>query len=256
MKFKCLIVDDDERPSWLLKTILEEIEDIKIVGMASSGQEALKMAEVSQPDIVFMDIVMPGMNGMETSKRLTKGRLLPLVAITTGYVNEYVELCYKVNPAAFITKPFDSERISGEVERLKELVLLYKNILSRCACADIDSMPIKTRNCVERFLIPEILFFHSVDRELFMELDYSEPERVMHRMKELEVKFTGHSFIRVHKSYLVNMKHIRSIVSAREKAFHLHVGLEKKTVPISREYIKRVGGINILREMLGKCCEK
>ncbi|MDD3926945.1 MAG: response regulator, partial [bacterium] len=63
MKFKCLIVDDDERSSWLLKTILEEIEDIKIVGMASSGQEALKMAEVSQPDIVFMDIVMPGMNG-------------------------------------------------------------------------------------------------------------------------------------------------------------------------------------------------
>ncbi|MDD3928104.1 MAG: response regulator [bacterium] len=87
MKFKCLIVDDDERSSWLLKTILEEIEDIEVAGTASDGQKALEMAEDVQPDIVFMDIVMPGMNDMDASVKLKKGRQLPLVAFVSVYTD-------------------------------------------------------------------------------------------------------------------------------------------------------------------------
>ena len=137
MKLKCLIVDDDERSSWLLKTILEEIEDIEVVGIASDGQEALEMAEALQPDIVFMDIVMPGMNGMDASVKLKKGRQLPLVAFVSGYT-EYIPLGYDFNGADYILKPFTKETVLPKVERLKERARVIKKSSFEYVCADTD----------------------------------------------------------------------------------------------------------------------
>ncbi|MDD3925561.1 MAG: LytTR family DNA-binding domain-containing protein [bacterium] len=263
MKFKCLIVDDDERSSWLLKTILEEIEDIEVAGTASDGQKALEMAEDVQPDIVFMDIVMPGMNGMDASVKLKKGRQLPLVAFVSGYT-EYIPLGYDFNGADYILKPFIKETVLPKVERLKESVRVIKESSFEYICSDIDRLRenlkaylsgiirIQTKaESFKNFRIRDIISFYSRGGHLFMRYGSDEPQRVMPTMKDMAAQMAGYFFVQVHRGHLINMQRISDIEHYGKKAYRIYVD-DGSIVPVGRNYIKTIREIEDLRQIIEK----
>jgi DNA-binding LytR/AlgR family response regulator len=247
LNFKCLIVDDDERIAWLLKDMLEEIEDIEIAGMASDAQEALEMAENVQPDIVFMDIVMPGMNGMDASVKLKNGRQLPLVAFVSGYT-EYIPLGYDFNGADYILKPFTKETVLPKVERLKESVRVIKESSFEYICSDIDRLrenlqerleaseyiQIKTKGEDKHFCVKDIVFFHTDAGYLFMKYGSGEPQRVMPTMRDMAAQMAGHFFIQVHKGYMINIRHTNKIEHYGKKAYRIHLD-DGSIVPVGRK---------------------
>ncbi|GEM_PF-980361 len=265
MKFKCLIVDDDARSSWLLKSMLEEIEDIEIAGMASDGEKALEAAETMQPDIVFMDIVMPGMNGMEASVKLKKGKQLPLIALITGYEDEYVKMGYKANATAFIPKPVNSEQLSSEVERLKENVRVIKESSLEYICADIDRLRtnlkerleaseyirIKIKGEDKHFCVRDIVSFYTEAGYLFMKYGSGKPQRVMPSMKDIVTKMTEHFFVQAHRGFLISIRHISEIEHYGKKAYRIYMD-DGSIVPVGRKYIKTIKGVESLLQVLRK----
>ncbi|MDD3927366.1 MAG: LytTR family DNA-binding domain-containing protein [bacterium] len=266
MKTRCLIVDDDERSIDLLEVILSDIDGVTVVGKADNGYEALKKAEDLQPDIVFLDIKMPLLDGIQVSERLTKNSQLPLIALVTGH-KEYVHDGYAANASAFILKPFKPEDIGQNLERLrKKIRLCKKGMLSSAdgvlhvqnsGAAEIagtystpDYVQIETEKGANGFHIRDILFFYAEGRELFMQLVYGKPETIVLQMKDLEEEFVPRSFLRVHYSYLVNTAHIKEIFRIGKRSYCIRMSDSSEYIPISKRYLAQIGGIKKLCAML------
>ena len=113
---KILIADDEAPARDELKHILSGIEGVNILGEAKNGLEAIKLTEQLKPDVLFLDIEMPGLNGIEVAKKLLKRKNVPHIIFATAYDN-YAVKAFEVNAVDYILKPFDIETVKRTVEK-------------------------------------------------------------------------------------------------------------------------------------------
>ncbi|MDP3540304.1 MAG: response regulator transcription factor [Azonexus sp.] len=127
MKQRVLLVDDHQMFRDALRTLLERLSDLEVVAEAGDGDEALRLAELTQPDIVCMDIGMPGMNGVETTRRLIATHpSIKVIALSTFSERQYVLDMIEAGAAAYVTKA----EASAELLRAIEAVQRDRNYLS------------------------------------------------------------------------------------------------------------------------------
>ena len=112
---KALIVDDEELACKGLKMRLEEIDQVEVVGTCSNGKEALAAIVEKEPDLVFLDIQMPGMNGFEVVREIQVD-LMPMIVFVTAY-DEYAVDAFKIHAVDYLLKPVEEERLREAVER-------------------------------------------------------------------------------------------------------------------------------------------
>jgi two-component system LytT family response regulator len=115
---KTLIVDDESLARRGLKHRLKDIPDIEVVGEARNGREALKFIEDQQPDLVFLDIQMPGVNGFEVVQQLDV-ESMPVILFLTAY-DEYAVKAFEVNALDYILKPIDEERLHHVLDKVRK----------------------------------------------------------------------------------------------------------------------------------------
>src|ERR1700741_407333 len=167
-KLRSLLIDDEPNARLRLRRLLKDEEHVEVIGEAKDGLEAVAEIQRLQPDLVFLDVQMPGLDGFETLKALPADLTLPLIIFVTGF-HEHALAAFDANAIAYLLKPIEPERLQEMVERAWRLHQFAEDraratdgIHKVAAGAPRDFRQILARK-LDRFLIldpAEILFFY------------------------------------------------------------------------------------------------
>jgi len=219
---RCLIVDDEEMSRKNLQLLCEKIEDLEVEGLCSSALEAFQRLQKEAVDLLFLDIEMPGLSGIELVK---SGSKLPQVIFTsskTDYAAEAFDLQDIV--IDYIIKPVTLPRLIKALERVKKSGNSIKNANTPAS----NFIFIKTDKRLVRIDLEELLYVETVgDYVLFKTKDQ---QHIVHSsLKGIDEKLQHENFIKVHRSYIVNLT---KIVDIEENT----IVIDKKVIPVSRAH--------------------
>ncbi|MGC8706735.1 MAG: LytR/AlgR family response regulator transcription factor [Desulfurella sp.] len=233
---KALIVEDEQPAIDELTYLLHLFNDIEIVGCAQNGIEGLKLAKNLKPDIVFIDINIPKINGLELLKMLENQNIA--IIFTTAYDNYAVE-AFELNAIDYLLKPISASRLQKALEKAKNFV--KKNELQN---KKINKIPVEKKGKIYLLDFSEIVFARS--QEGFVEIFTKEDTFIFKSsMKHLEEKLQNFSqFYRVQKSYIVNLEYVLEIIPWFKSTYWLVVKDANKTrIPVSKSNIKELKNI-------------
>jgi len=223
---RILIVDDEPVTGSLLASIIKKVPGV-IIDVTSSGKEALEKAAVNEYQVVFLDIDMPEMNGMELAHILAeKYKNLSLVFATAhpGYALEAFEL-YSFD---YILKPYDEDRIKKTVEKLAE---------KSHSDQSEEVIPIKTKGQMI-FLKPSHILYIETRNGVSLIKTSKRIYATRQDLHAFEVRLQSHDFFRCHRSYLVNLRHIKEIIPSG-RTYQIILDTDDR-IPLSRKHERRL----------------
>jgi two-component system, LytTR family, response regulator len=239
------IADDEVLARQKLRMLLDEEADLEVVGESSNGPDTIDLVRETHPDLLFLDIRMPGMDGFDIFDALTKDAAcaLPKIIFTTAY-DSYAIRAFDVNAVDYLLKPFTAERLHAAVQRARE---------DPRRRGDATVAALSNEDAAEQFV--HRIVFKSRGRILFMpvsdlrcisaEENYvrlvteSESHLLRETMSRMEEKLDPEQFLRVHRSYIVNLQFLKEIRT--EKHGDMVVILDNgMKVPMSRGYRPRL----------------
>ena len=213
---KALIVDDERLARKELIKLLEEHPSIEIVGEAQNADEAEQMITELNPDLLFLDIQMPGRSGFQLLESLDT---VPLVVFTTAY-DEFAIKAFEVSALDYLLKPIDTEELQSSVKRFlesqedyKQQFDLLKNIMHNIQAPSADEfrLALPTKEGVH-FLMPnEIVRCEAVGNYTKFFTAKNKTYLISRTLGDYDTLLSPHNFIRTHKSHLVNKKFISFI---------------------------------------------
>ncbi len=233
---RILIVDDERYARDELRHLLSEYPSVDIVGEAESGEEAVVQAIQHKPDVVFMDIEMPKMNGMEAAKSLLELKHSPSIVFATAYP-EFAAEAFRYEAVDYLLKPYDEEQLQETIKRLE------KQFVQQAPVATISEVKASGKLAVERegeihYLEPkEILYIFREEKSSKIITNQGEFE-IKTPLKDLEARLQHFSFFRIHKSYLVNLEYITKLSPWFNGAYHLELEGREEKLSVSRNYVK------------------
>jgi two-component system LytT family response regulator len=215
-KYRTLIADDEQPARDRLKKLLAEHADqIELIGEAQNGLECREMIDRMKPDLVFLDIQMPGLNGFEVLQQVSHS---PIVIFCTAY-DEFALQAFETNSIDYIVKPVKAERIQKSIEKLdslkqnadkQELLRIIGNYISQAPKKEITSIPVKLGDRMLFLRIEDVVYFQAEEKYVTIFTKDGKTYLCDFPLKSLEEKL-GESFIRIHRSLLVNVSRIREI---------------------------------------------
>jgi two-component system LytT family response regulator len=214
---RTIIVDDEEPARELLRALLTAWPDVRIVGESGDGTAALALIQRDAPDLVFLDVQMPGLTGIEIASELLDGERVPSIVFVTAY-DRYAIKAFEVSACDYLLKPFDADRLRATVERVlarrrespADVLGALRSFVATGTSAARGQVIVKTDGR-HLFLDPdEIEWIEAVGKELKIHLATSV---VMARetMNALEARLDPARFVRVQRSAIVNRVHIREV---------------------------------------------
>ncbi len=229
---RCLVVDDEELARTLLKTYLGRLPNLELVASCANPLEAMSILQQEHIDLLFLDIQMPELTGIEFLRTLTKK---PLVIFTTAYA-EFALEGYALDVTDYLLKPFSFERFVQAVNKSAALLQarakagLHTN--SETQAPGKDHILVKADHKVHRIKLDDILFIQSM-REYVAFHTAAGRLLSLNSLKSLEESLPPERFIRIHKSYIVAIDKIDTL-----EGNLVHVGKEK--LPIGASYREAV----------------
>ena len=220
---KCIIIEDEVLAQDVIKSHLERIGTLELAGVYRNAPEAAAALKTGDIDIMFLDIRLPGMSGLQFLRGLKDP---PLVVLTTAYA-EYALESYEFNVIDYLLKPISFERFSKAVNKILDGRLFTAAAKEAYLYSD-DHIFVRSNSKFFRVNFSEIIYIQGMrDYLKIYTPDYA---LVTHQtMNELEKTLPSRHFIRVHKSYIISLKHIRSIYGNT-------IELDKATIPIGINY--------------------
>jgi len=244
---RVMVADDEPLAQEEIIRLIEENQDFKVVSRASNGAAALEEMKANPVDVVFLDIEMPEMDGLEVASQLATWENPPIVVFATAY-HQYAIEAFEANAIDYILKPYDPvrlkkalERVKGEVERKEpereKLISLEDDLIRKGVLKKIVG---HEKNKKDRVIIhpEEVHFFKVQFSEIIVHLDQGE-YIINTTLKELLATLDAESFAQTHKSYVVNINKIEKVSPLFSGNFEItmkHLALPK--VPLSRRYAK------------------
>ncbi|MGV6806731.1 MAG: LytR/AlgR family response regulator transcription factor [bacterium] len=254
---RAIIVDDEELARDFLASILSETPELEVIARCKSGREAIKKTQELEPDLLFLDIHMPGLSGFDTVRSL-QADAMPMVIFATAY-DQYAVEAFELHAVDYILKPFEPERVKLAVERALErkrlelasdskgqLMGAIETVGSKDAPgATPHNEPIPAKKLAitdgsETFLvcIDDIDWVDAAGDYMCVHVG-SKTHVMRATMKELEEKLAASSLERVHRSTLANLDRVDSISSLPKGECLLHMQ-NGATLKVSRSYSNRV----------------
>lgn len=219
MKLKCMIVDDEPIARRVLQEYIEEIDFLELAGQAENPLKAISMLNTKEVDLLFLDINMPKINGIDFIK---SSRSKASIIITTAY-SEYAVESYGLDVLDYLVKPIGFERFLKACTKAREVAELKKN--ERAASQPVsDHFFIKSNNQIEKVFYHDLLYAEAMLNYVML---YTMARKLMAyvTIKGLEEQLPADQFIKVHKSFIVNISKVKSI-----EGNVLHIGTEKITI--------------------------
>jgi len=224
----CIIVDDEESARARLRRMLAAHPDVTLVAEARDGLEAVQKIEEHRPALVFLDIELPGMSGLEVLRSLPASVPMPLVIFATGY-DQHALAAFEADALAYLLKPVETERLAQAVERARKLAAAplerereRAHIVEVARRAPPSLRQIVCRKHDRVLLLPpeQILWFQVEDGIVKAHAD-SGTFWVNYQLGELEAGLPADQFFRARREVLVNVSRIREIRSYFKSAFLL-----------------------------------
>ncbi len=229
---KILVVDDEAPARERLKRLIEEQDAWQVVAEASNGREALERAYATQPDLVLLDIRMPGMDGIETARHLAQMDEPPAVIFTTAF-NEYAVEAFAASAVGYVLKPIRRERLADALQRARRLTRpQLASLASRDQHQARKHISARVRGELRLVPVRDVLYFHADQKYVTVrhhdgELLIDEP------IKELADEFSD-AFVRVHRSMLVSVAHIEALAKNAEGHYEIRLKGLDECFPVSR----------------------
>ncbi len=208
---KALIIDDERLAREELKSLLQPHSIIEIVGEAKNGNEALDLIHQLNPDVLFLDINMPGLTGLDLVKRL---EIVPYVIFITAYDNHAIE-AFDLQALDYLLKPIDPERLQQAIQKL-ELVLEEDvtidelDIPTRKQLTKEDAVFVKDGESCFFLHLKEVFYFESVGNYIKIIIEGKKP-LLLKSLSSLEERLFMYDFFRSNRKHIVNVHQIEKI---------------------------------------------
>jgi DNA-binding LytR/AlgR family response regulator len=249
---KALIVDDEPMARQYLSVILSRLTDVDVVGEAENAEDALDQVERLNPDVVFLDIRLPGMSGLEVAQAMGRMPSPPWVVFCTGY-EEYAVAAFDAAAIDYVMKPYDAERIERSLERLCRLSKEGDEGAERQRAREaveklvprLTKIPIRVEDTIKLLAPNDILLIQARGKKVFVHDAKGHEYAVPYTVTQLETRLSEDNFFRANEGCLVNMERVKEIIYLGERSYELLLNDKEETiVPLSRSRSR------VLREML------
>ena len=197
---KAIAVDDEPPALEILENYCRRTEKVELMKVFTSTSRALEYLEQFSADLIFLDINMPSISGLEFAKRIPQQSM---VIFTTSYT-EYAVESYSLNAVDYLLKPYTFARFQQAIEKAEAVQRLQQNERQQYLILRVDYSLI-------RIALPDILFIEGLDNYLKVHVRNQSPVVVRMTMKALQEKLPDNEFVRVHRSYIVAIARINSI---------------------------------------------
>ena len=253
MAITTIIVDDEKPARDELAFLLKGFPEINVIGQGKNGVEAVSLIKEHSPDLVFLDVQMPGLDGFGVLKKLVERKMkVPHVVFATAF-DHYAVQAFEVNAVDYVLKPFDKGRIARAIQRARKEIETHSSTAERLeqlvaqlgAAAAKPAQPVKLLvKSQQRLLLvdAEDIIFASIEDGLITvlcrEVEGSSNYRTL---EELHAALDSEAFWRPHRSFLVNIHHIKEVVPWFKSSYMLKMRDKKQTeIPVSRTQTKRL----------------
>ena len=220
-----VIIADDERPARsFLASTLRSFKDVTLVGEASNGAEAVKLIERERPDMAFLDLQMPELDGLGVVRLLKKNRM-PLIAFVTAY-DQYAVRAFELNAVDYLLKPVDSSRVretldraqerleqkelrTESTERVRAAVEQYDTIVPR---VPLERIPVRRRDEILLVPVRDIASVVAEGELLHIRTGQGDKHTISYRLRDLEARIASSRYIRLGRGTIVNLDMIKRII--------------------------------------------
>ena len=270
MPLTALIIDDEPLARQELLYLLQSAEGVEVVAQGSNGIEAVELVRVHKPDVVFLDVQMPGLDGFAVLKKLIDKKMgLPQIVFATAF-DQYAVRAFEVNAVDYLLKPFDRKRVLKTIEKVRARIAGQAAHAIQAGQADaavetpstdarLDALlrlveertqPLKPQTgkvivrAQGRLLLvdqKEICFVSIEGGAISVMTRGVEGQSNCRTLEELMEQLDPEAFWRAHRSFIVNIQHIREVVPWFKSSYQLRMDDAKKTeIPVSRAQTKRL----------------
>jgi len=274
MSISALIIDDEQLARDELKYLLDSIGGVEVVAQGANGIEAVELVEEHHPDLVFMDVQMPGLDGFAALEQLVARRRklgvdedtepMPQIVFATAF-DQYAVRAFDVNAVDYLLKPFDRDRVLAAVERVRarigsenrsstaatqsgepietQLDALLQLLRSPQAGRSVHPAKIVVQAQNRLLLIDQAeVCFAAIDEGIIRIVTRTfEGQSKCRTLEELMEQLDPAHFWRAHRGYVVNIDHIREVVPWFKSSYQLRMNDKQQTeIPVSRAQTKRL----------------
>ncbi|MBT0811870.1 LytTR family transcriptional regulator DNA-binding domain-containing protein [Litoribacter ruber] len=242
---KVIIVDDEPLAISLMKEYLEAFPEIEVIQTCQNGFEALKAIQESKPDLVFLDIQMPKITGLEMLELLDNP---PAIVFTTAF-DEYAVKAFEVNAVDYLLKPFSQDRLAVAIEKAKAKMgngttgQELKGLVDHSFEEKMFRIVVKTGSHIKVIPIGEVQYVEASDDYICIHTAEGQFMKTQ-TLKSLEKRLDEKQFVRTHRSFLINVQEVTKL-EQYEKEGYLVILKSGAKIPVSKS------GYTRLRSVLG-----
>ena len=258
MSLSAVIVDDEQLARDELAYLLKNIGDVDVVAQGKNGVEAISLIREHNPDLLFLDVQMPGLDGFGVIKKLLDKKVpLPQIVFATAF-DQYAVKAFEVNAVDYLLKPFDQSRVAQSVEKARAKLEMngassdrIETLVRMLESQRPQASKILLKAAGRLFLVNQKdICFASIEDGIITVVTSGtsgmEGQSNCRTLEELMDSLEPALFWRTHRSYLVNINRIKEVVPWFKSSYQLRMDDKKQTeIPVSRAQTKR------LRELFG-----
>ncbi len=255
MPLSAVIVDDEQLARDELSYLLKSVDDIEVVAQGRNGLEAINLIKEFSPDLLFLDVQMPGLDGFGVIKKLLDKKIpLPQIVFATAF-DQYAVKAFEVNAVDYILKPFDKKRVSQAIEKARKKVNVSSpetdrldTLVKLLESQRPQNSKVLLRTAGRLLLVDQkdVCFASIEDGIISVVATTLEGQSNCRTLEELLEGLDPENFWRAHRSFVVNINRIKEVVPWFKSSYQLRMDDKKQTeIPVSRAQTKR------LRELFG-----
>jgi two-component system response regulator AlgR len=233
MTLKVLIVDDEPPARELMRRLLGEIENVQIVGEAATGEEAVQATHNRSPDLVLLDVRMPGMDGIQAARLITSLPEPPAVIFTTAYDSHALE-AFEAQAIAYLLKPIRREKLAAALVQAGRLTRpqLQQAAAAARAAERRTHIAARERSGIKLIPVEDVLYFYADQK--YTTVKHKDGEHLIEdSLRTLEEELGG-DFVRIHRSSLVNAKHLEAIERDPDGQYFVRLRGQAERLGVSR----------------------
>ena len=228
------LVIDDER--FAREELLNKFHNIKVIGECDQGETAILKVLETEPDVIFLDVEMPKMNGIDVAKKLIKLKTVPLIIFATAFP-QFAAEAFRINAVDYLLKPYEMEPLTQAVDRVTKMLQPAAN--AEPSVKHIGKLPIEKDGGIEYIALSDIAYIYPEGKLSFVVAGDKEYE-VRTTLKKMENRLEAFNFFRVHRSYIVNLNFVKRMTPWFNGAYELELEGIPHKIPVSRNYVKEL----------------
>lgn len=253
MSIRTVIIDDEPLALEELAFQLETFDDVTVVGQGGNGLEGVQLIQNLKPDLVMLDIQMPGMDGFQVVREITKNDgYVPRIVFVTAY-DQYALKAFEVNAVDYLLKPIDESLLARAIQRVKkqtasasdmrdQLETLIRSLDPNAQRTQRHSrISVKKGSRIILINVNDIVYAYIAEGVVFAVTDEMESMTSYRTLEELELDLDPQVFWRVHRSYIANINRVAEVIPWFSGTYRLVMNdRQKREIPLSRTQSKKL----------------